>query len=68
MALASGWDLLNPPTPTFSDVPYGSTFYEYIETAVAHGVIGGYLGGVFAPLSDAARGQIAKIVYLALNS
>jgi hypothetical protein len=60
-----GWSLLNPATPTFGDVPAGSTFYPYVETAVAHGVINGYADGTFRPTAFAFRGQIAKIVYLA---
>ena len=35
-----GWTLVNPPTPTFSDVAPGSTFYAYIETALCHGGLG----------------------------
>jgi hypothetical protein len=62
-----GWDILNPATPTFSDVPAGSTFYEYIETAVCHGVINGYADTTFRPSNSAFRGQIAKIVYLAVT-
>jgi hypothetical protein len=62
-----GWDILNPPAPTFSDVPAGSTFYEYIETAVCHGVINGYSDGTFKPSNNAFRGQIAKIVYLSVT-
>jgi hypothetical protein len=62
-----GWTLRNPPTPTFSDVPPGSTFYTYIETAVCHGVVNGYADGTFRPVAKAFRGQIAKIVYLALT-
>ncbi len=65
----AGWfPLLNPPTATFSDVPVGSTFYTFIETAVARGIISGYAEGAFHPNNPATRGQIAKIVYLALPS
>jgi subtilisin len=62
-----GWTLLNPPTASFSDVPVGSTFYQYIETAVCHAVLGGYADGTFRPNDNAFRGQIAKIVYNAVN-
>jgi predicted extracellular nuclease len=62
-----GWDILNPATPSFSDVPSGSTFYEYIETAVCHQVLGGYADGTFRPNNNAFRGQIAKIVYNAIT-
>ena len=61
-----GWPLLDPPAATFSDVPRGSAFYPFVETAVCHGVISGYAGGVFRPGNSATRGQIAKIEYLAV--
>jgi len=57
-----GWDIINPATPTFSDVPANSAFYAYIETAVCHQVISGYSDGTFRPFNDAIRAQIAKIV------
>jgi hypothetical protein len=65
---AAGWALLNPPAPTFSDVLPGSTFYPYVETAVAHGILGGYADGTFRPGNSATRGQISKIVYLAVTA
>jgi uncharacterized delta-60 repeat protein len=69
-----GWVLMNPPSSTFEDVPSGSTFYQYVETAYAYGVLGGYpCGGVgepcgpgnkpyFRPNNNASRGQTSKIV------
>jgi hypothetical protein len=57
-----GWTLDNPAIPTFIDVPPGSPFYEYIETAVCHGVISGYADHTFRPGNYAIRAQIAKIV------
>src|SRR5205823_7497470 len=77
----SGWQLQNPPTATFEDVPTGSTFYEYIETAYSHGIINGYRCGAapagecvppnnrpyFVPYGNATRAQISKIAYLAAN-
>jgi hypothetical protein len=64
----NSWTLINPATATFSDVPPGSTFYTYIETAACHSVLGGYSDGTFRPSDNAFRGQIAKIVYYALGS
>lgn len=46
----------------FSDVPPGSTFYEFIERMAARGHIGGYPNGTYRPNDPATRGQIAKIV------
>jgi hypothetical protein len=62
---AEGWPIDTSGGPHFSDVPPGSPFYGVIETAVRHGVVGGYAGGTFRVGADATRGQIAKIVYLA---
>jgi hypothetical protein len=58
------WEILNPVTPTFSDVPPGSAFYTYIETVACHGVVSGYADGTFRPNNNAIRAQIAKIVCL----
>jgi len=65
---ARGWQLLDPPTATFSDVPVGSAFFRYVETAVSHQVIGGYGDGTFRPANSALRGQICKVVYLAIRN
>ena len=72
MVLAKGWALSNQSNPTFVDVPYGSTFYQYVETAVSHGIIDGYACGYpepcdpqhrpyFRPGVSTTRGQLAKI-------
>ena len=57
---AAGWTLLNPATATFSDVPAGSTFYPYVETAVCHGVVGGYTDGTFRPSNPPRAARSAK--------
>jgi hypothetical protein len=62
-----GWPLLDPATASFSDVPTGSTFYQYVETAVCHHVLGGYSDGTFRPVNPATRGQISKIIYNAIT-
>jgi len=46
---AKGWALLDPAVPSFSDVPKGSVYYKYIETAKARGLIAGYPDGTFKP-------------------
>lgn len=66
IALAHGWTLINPGTPRFSDVPRDHTFYRFIETAAAMGVVTGYADGTFSVGNPATRGQIAKIIYQAL--
>lgn len=77
VVIAAGWILLNPPNPHFQDVPWGSTFYKYVETAVAYNIFSGYpCGGAgepcgpaslpyFRPNANATRAQISKMVYLA---
>ena len=79
VAGGAGWPVLTPPGATFADVDPAHPFYAFVETAAAHGVISGYncgapgepCGGApgalyFRPGTDATRGQIAKIVDLAL--
>lgn len=74
VTLSVGWQLLNPSTPTFRDVPAGHTFYTYIETAAAHGVINGYdcggpgepcPGRYFRPNNEVTRAQTAKMISIA---
>jgi hypothetical protein len=73
------WTLLDPPTATFEDVAVGSTFFQYVETAFAHGVIEGYPCGspgepcmpgnrpYFRPYNNATRAQISKVTYLSIT-
>lgn len=80
VVLSMGWELQDPKAATFADVGRGSTFYTFIETAVAHGVINGYECGApgepcdgqnrryFRPDRSATRGHIAKIVYRAITT
>jgi hypothetical protein len=75
--VADGFQMINPPNPSFEDVPYGSAFYQFVETAAAHGIISGYnCGGpgepcdaarrpYFRPFNDVTRGQLSKMVTLA---
>ena len=67
MVLAQGWAIDISGGPHFSDTPPGNPFYQYIETAYHHAVIGGYPDGKFRPNNNSTRAQIAKIVYLARN-
>ncbi len=48
----------------FSDVPVGSTFYDYVLTLFCNNIIGGYSDGTFRPNNDVTRGQLSKIVAL----
>ncbi len=67
VVLAQGWALDTSGGPHFTDVPPTNPFYGVIETAYHHGIISGYAGGSFRWGADATRGQIAKIVYLAVS-
>ena len=51
-----------PCTVQFTDVPQGSTFYEFIRCLACRGIIGGYSDGTFRPQNNITRGQIAKMV------
>src|SRR5205823_9303237 len=69
VVLAEGWQLLNPPTPTFRDVPTTDAFYTFVETAYSHNIISGYGCGTgcleFRPGNNVTRAQLSKIVVLA---
>jgi hypothetical protein len=65
VVLAMGWGLVDPSTPTFSDVPTTSPFYRYIETANAHGIATGYSDQTFRPSAELTRGQIVKMIVVA---
>jgi hypothetical protein len=67
VVLAKGWTQICPQQNTFSDVPHDNAFYCYVETAVSHNIINGYPDGTFRPSNSATRGQISKIVYLAVT-
>jgi hypothetical protein len=64
---AAGLELENPETPTFTDVAKTNAAYQYIETAVAHGIVNGYttaMGastGKFGPSDTLTRSQAVKM-------
>ncbi len=64
VVLAEGWPLRNPSQSSFSDVPGGSAYFPYVETAKERGVISGYSDGTFRLNDNVSRGQLAKIVAL----
>jgi hypothetical protein len=68
VAMSANWNLIEPNTPRFTDVPIGSPFYAYIETASCHQVVDGYSDGTFRPDAFATRAQISKIVCLAVQA
>ena len=62
---AMGWPIDTAGGPHFIDVPPGSTFYGYIETAFKHHIINGYDDDTFRPGDNVTRGQAMKILVLA---
>ena len=68
VVLTEGWPLLYPARATFTDVTPSHTFFTFVETAVAHGAISGYADGSFRVGTNATRGQISKMIYLASSS
>jgi hypothetical protein len=46
----------------FTDVPPGSTFYDFIRCLACRGIVSGYPDGTFRPNNNVTRGQLAKIV------
>ncbi|MDQ5823070.1 MAG: S-layer homology domain-containing protein [Chloroflexota bacterium] len=47
---------------SFTDVPEGSTFYQYVQCLACKGILGGYSDGTFRTNNDVTRGQLSKIV------
>lgn len=54
-----------PEQPTFNDVPLGSTYSSYIETAARAGIVTGYQDGSFRPNAPVTRGQAVKMIAVA---
>src|SRR5207253_1734490 len=67
-SVTRGWVLVNPLVPSFTDVPRGSAFYRYVETAVCRRIAAGYDDGTFRPGAASTRGQASKILYKAVTS
>ncbi len=68
VVIGANWVRIHPATPRFNDVGLNSVFYPFVETAVCHGILSGYSDGTFRTGNNAARGQISKIVFLAVTS
>ncbi len=65
------WEIINPETGTFPDVPKKYWAYPYIETAVKNGLIKkidrGLTDGKFHIKVGATRAQTAELLYRAIN-
>jgi len=60
-----GWTVTAPAVPSFTDVPAGSYYYSYVETAAALGVVDG--GGAFEPDRAITRGEMAAMLVRGLG-
>ncbi|MHB8842769.1 MAG: S-layer homology domain-containing protein, partial [Candidatus Aquicultor sp.] len=67
LVVAMGWELENTSNASFPDVDTGDWSFKYIETGKAHGVLHGYKDGFFRPGKNISRGEIAKILAMALD-
>jgi hypothetical protein len=68
LVAAKGLTQLNPPTPTFADVPTGHQFYGFIERLYEQGITGGCTGGpppaplFYCPADPVTRRQMAAFL------
>jgi S-layer family protein len=62
-----GWSINTTGAPHFVDVPQGSTFFDWIETAYNRQMINGYANGYFYPNNPTTRGQLAKMLSQAIQ-
>jgi hypothetical protein len=60
VATSTPWP--NPWCIQFSDVPPGSTFYDFVQCLVCRQVVSGYSDDTFRPNNPILRGQIAKMM------
>ena len=67
VVLAEGFPINTGGGPHFSDVPETNPFYAFVETANNRGLISGYADGTFRPGNNVTRGQLSKIVVLAMG-
>ena len=65
VVIAFGFPINTQGGPHFTDVPPGSPFYDWIETAYNRGIVSGYADGTFRPGNNVTRAQLTKIICLA---
>ena len=69
-AVRLGWRRQVSPAPgtaTFSDVPVGHSFHQFVEALAASGITGGCGGGNYCPDTALTRGQMAVFLAVALG-
>jgi hypothetical protein len=53
------------PIGSFSDVPYGTFYYDTVYNLALDGVLSGYGDTTFRPYNNATRAQVTKMIVLA---
>ena len=56
------------PASLFSDMPYGTWYYDSVRYAVANGLVNGYTDGTFHPEATIRRSEVVAILYRAAGS
>jgi hypothetical protein len=56
-----------PATATFTDVPTGHPFFQFVEALARSGITAGCGGGNFCPDAPLTRGQMAVFLSVALG-
>ena len=56
------------PSTLFSDMPYGTWYYQNVRYALANGLVNGYTDGSFRPESTIKRSEVVSILYRAAGS
>ena len=56
------------PSSLFSDMPYGTWYYDNVRYAVAYGLVNGYTDGSFQPEATIKRSEVVTILYRAAGS
>lgn len=63
---AAGYTLIDPPNPSFVDVPTNYFAYQQIETARSLGIVSG-LNGYFRPAAPIRRDELSRVLDLGIN-
>lgn len=53
----------NDPSTLFSDMAYGTWYYDAVEYAVANGLMNGFNDGTFQPNGTLTRAQMVTVLY-----
>jgi murein DD-endopeptidase MepM/ murein hydrolase activator NlpD len=67
VVLSRGWAILNPPNPSFTDVPRAHWGYRYIETAWSRGIVERRGDGTFGPEEEITRAELSRVLALGLQ-